>query len=105
MQERTVTYTTPWRITDDQVLLLFLRGSSIQPTQLNAGIIPAHDGVGPLHVCFGIKPVDLKQWERRLEELNITIESRVAWPGGAISLYFRDPDCHAVELATPGLWA
>lgn len=93
------------RITDDQVLLLFLRGSSVQPTQLDGGIVPAHDGAGPLHVCFGIKADELNQWEQRLEELNISIESHVTWPGGATSLYFRDPDCHAVELATPGLWA
>ena len=27
------------------------------------------------------------------------------WPRGGESLYFRDPDGHLVELATPGLWA
>ncbi|MFN0129142.1 MAG: hypothetical protein ACKV19_20930 [Verrucomicrobiales bacterium] len=36
--------------------------------------------------------------------MNIPVESRIRWPGGATSLYFRDPDGHAVELATPGLW-
>ncbi len=92
------------RIADEQVLLLFLRGSSVQPTHLHGGKIPAHDGSGPLHVCFGINSGELKQWEQRLEELGIGIESRVIWPGGATSLYFRDPDQHAVELATPGLW-
>jgi catechol 2,3-dioxygenase-like lactoylglutathione lyase family enzyme len=28
----------------------------------------------------------------------------VKWPRGGESLYFRDPDGLAVELATPGVW-
>jgi len=32
------------------------------------------------------------------------LEQQVAWPRGGTSLYFRDPDRHLVELATPGLW-
>jgi catechol 2,3-dioxygenase-like lactoylglutathione lyase family enzyme len=28
----------------------------------------------------------------------------VGWPRGGRSVYFRDPDGHSVELATPGLW-
>jgi catechol 2,3-dioxygenase-like lactoylglutathione lyase family enzyme len=93
------------RIADEQVLLLFLRGSLAQNTRVNGGTIPPHDGAGQLHVCFGIQMDELKQWEQRLAELNIAVESRVCWPGGTISLYFRDPDRHLVELATPGLWA
>ncbi|MDQ3753396.1 MAG: glyoxalase, partial [Acidobacteriota bacterium] len=27
------------------------------------------------------------------------------WNRGGTSLYFRDPDNHLLELATPGLWA
>ena len=92
------------RVADEQMLLLFLRGASAQTVPLSIGKIPAHDGAGPLHVCFGIKATDLHQWEQRLEADGIAIESRIEWPGGATSLYFRDPDGHAVELATPGLW-
>jgi len=29
----------------------------------------------------------------------------VKWSRGGESLYFRDPDDHLVELATPGIWA
>ncbi len=93
------------RIAAGQVLLFFLRGGSQQPTRLNdGGVIPAHDGSGPLHVCFGINASDLIGWERKLERFGIAVESRVRWPSGATSLYFRDPDHHVVELATPGLW-
>jgi catechol 2,3-dioxygenase-like lactoylglutathione lyase family enzyme len=92
------------RIAPEQVLLLFRRGGSVSPAVLEGGVIPAHDGAGALHVCFGIEAGEVEEWARRLREHNIAIESRVEWPGGAVSLYFRDPDGHAVELATPGLW-
>jgi catechol 2,3-dioxygenase-like lactoylglutathione lyase family enzyme len=69
------------------------------------GVFPAHDGSGPLHVCFGVAAEDLEAWQRRLEALSIPIESRIVWPGGAVSVYFRDPDGHAVEFATPGIWS
>ncbi len=92
------------RIAEEQVLLLFLRGHSLQPISLEKGFIPAHDGAGPLHICFGIAATQVNNWENRLAQFGIPIESRVTWPGGAVSLYFRDPDDHAVELATPGLW-
>ena len=92
------------RIAPEQVLLLFLRGHSTQPHEIDGGIIPGHDGSGPLHVCFGIPESELEDWGTRFAELGIAVESRVRWPGGATSLYFRDPDQHAVELATPGIW-
>ena len=91
-------------INADQVLLLFRRGVSLQPSILSGGIVPSHDGSGPLHVCFGIGEDDLEAWETKLKTLDIAVESRVRWPSGAVSLYFRDPDNHAVELATPGVW-
>lgn len=91
-------------IADDEVLLLFVRGSSLHPSHVDGGMIPSHDGSGPLHVAFGIGKDEIAPWESRLEELGIAVESRVDWPGGAVSLYFRDPDRHVVELVTPGLW-
>ena len=34
----------------------------------------------------------------------IEIESRATWRFGGRSLYFRDPEGHALELVTPGTW-
>jgi catechol-2,3-dioxygenase len=89
----------------EQALLLFHRGASADPVPGPAGgIIPGHDGSGHLHVCFAIPFGELQAWERHLAALDIPIESRLHWPAGGTSLYFRDPDRNAVEVATPGLW-
>jgi len=87
-----------------QVLLLFQRGASTSPVPIPGGMIPPHDGAGPAHVGFAIAASSLGEWETRLREKKIPIESRVTWPLGGTSLYFRDPDGHAVELLTPGVW-
>lgn len=92
------------RVASEQVLLLFLRGGSLESHQVPGGTIPPHDGTGPLHVCFLIKEDELEAWKEKLQAQGIAIESRVTWPTGAVSLYFRDPDQHAVELATPHVW-
>ena len=87
------------------VLLLFPRGGSLETVHMPGGTIPPHDGHGPLHVAFAVAADELTGWERRLEERGIAIEGRTAWPRGGQSLYFRDPDSHLLEFATPGLWA
>jgi catechol 2,3-dioxygenase-like lactoylglutathione lyase family enzyme len=86
------------------VLLLFRRGASLETTRMPGGTIPPHDGSGPLHVAFGIGTEELAAWEARLAVQNIAIEGRTDWPRGGHSIYFRDPDGHLLELATPGLW-
>jgi catechol 2,3-dioxygenase-like lactoylglutathione lyase family enzyme len=87
------------------VLLLFRRGASARGFTLPTGRIPPHDGSGPIHLAFGIAYADLDTWEARLNDMQVPIESRVDWARGGKSLYFRDPDGHSVELATPGTWA
>jgi catechol 2,3-dioxygenase-like lactoylglutathione lyase family enzyme len=91
-------------IPNRQVLLLFVHGGSTEPSQMPTGTVPAHDGRGQLHLCFGIAESELGVWETRLAACEVPIESRVQWPRGGVSLYFRDPDGHSLELATPGLW-
>jgi catechol 2,3-dioxygenase-like lactoylglutathione lyase family enzyme len=86
------------------VLLLFLRGAGLQPVAMERGFIPPHDGSGPLHIAFAIGQDEFPDWEARLGKAGIEIIGRAEWPRGGRSLYFRDPDGHLVELATPGLW-
>jgi catechol 2,3-dioxygenase-like lactoylglutathione lyase family enzyme len=86
------------------VLLLFRRGQSLTTVKLPGGTIPPHDGEGPTHVAFSIPSSDLGEWEARLSAADVEIEGRTTWPRGGHSIYFRDPDGHLLELATPGLW-
>lgn len=81
-----------------QVLLLFKQGASLT--------IPSpHDGSGELHVAFSIPASELSNWESWLGANNIPIEEKHTWDRGGVSLYFRDPDRHLLELATPGVWS
>lgn len=86
------------------VLLLFRRGGTRKPVAVDGGVIPPHDGTGPLHFAFAVPTEDLPAWEERLAESGIAIESRVHWPRGGQSVYFRDPDGNLIELITPGTW-
>jgi catechol 2,3-dioxygenase-like lactoylglutathione lyase family enzyme len=87
-----------------QVLLLFLRGSDSEGTVLPFGTIPPHGTTGVSHIGFRIPPESLAAWKARLGERGISIESEFQWPTGGISIYFRDPDDHLLELLTPGVW-
>ncbi len=87
------------RVRPGQVLLLFKRGASLGEEQ-----IPTHDGSGPLHLAFSIEESAWEAWQRQLANRKIPIESIIQWPQGGCSLYFRDPENHLVELATPGVW-
>jgi catechol 2,3-dioxygenase-like lactoylglutathione lyase family enzyme len=92
-----------------QVLLLFRRGGSTQPSPvppsvIGSGFIPPHDAQGRQHLCFSAPPSALEAWAAHLAQRGVAIESRLTWPNGGTSLYFRDPDDHSLEVATPGLW-
>ena len=87
-----------------QVLLLFRVGSSTRPSPTPFGAIPPHDGRGTQHMAFAIADSALPQWEAALAAAGVAVESRLAWDSGSTALYFRDPDGHSVELATPRLW-
>ncbi len=87
-----------------RVLLLFKRGATLVSTPVPGGIIPPHDGQGPLHIAFAIAAADYGKWRERLLGCGLTIESETQWERGGRSVYFRDPDNHLVELVTPGIW-
>lgn len=86
-------------IAEKQVLLLFKKGLSARmPT------VP-HDGDGHLHLAFAIDALQLQAWESWLADCGVDVEERRTWERGGVSLYFRDPDGHLLELATPGVWS
>jgi catechol 2,3-dioxygenase-like lactoylglutathione lyase family enzyme len=91
-------------VADKQVLLLFRSGETMTPIATPGGVIPPHNGSGRLHVAFAISRQDLGDWEKHLTAQGVAIESKVTWPAGGQSIYFRDPDRHLIELATPGVW-
>lgn len=88
-----------------QVLLLFLKGATEADFETPGGVIPGHGASGRSHLAFSIDASEFDPWLQRLVELGIAVESTVTWPGGARSIYFRDPDEHLLELITPGFWA
>ncbi len=92
-------------IADRQVLLLFRKHGTTEPVATPGGTIPPHDGDGQTHLAFAVAKAELPEWERHLSSLGVPIESRVRWDRGGESLFFRDPDGHLLEVATPGTWA
>lgn len=86
------------------VLLIFRRGAATKTVTIPGGTIPGHDGAGPLHVAFAIGKDELAGWEQHLQARDVAIEGTTDWSRGGRSIYFRDPDGHLLELATPGLW-
>jgi catechol 2,3-dioxygenase-like lactoylglutathione lyase family enzyme len=87
------------------VLLVFRKGATTQTVTLPSGTTPGHGGDGTLHVAFAIAKDELDGWEAHLASHGVVIEGRNVWERGGRSIYFRDPDGHLLELATPGLWS
>lgn len=88
-----------------QVLLLFKQGASVGQVSHEGGMLPGGiDATGPTHLTFAIAAEDYDVWEQWLGKNGLAIELRKNWELGGRSLYFRDPDGHLLELATPGVW-
>jgi catechol 2,3-dioxygenase-like lactoylglutathione lyase family enzyme len=88
-----------------QVLLLFLKGGTTHGAQTPFGFIPGHDGHGQYHMAYSIIEADIDAWRSTLKAKGIAIESETKGPRGkGHAIYFRDPDQHLIELATPSIW-
>jgi catechol 2,3-dioxygenase-like lactoylglutathione lyase family enzyme len=81
-----------------QVLLLFAKNGS-------RAMQTPHYGDGELHVAFAIRAEELTAWEDWLAGNGIAVEEKRTWELGGQSIYFRDPDRHLIEIATPGVWS
>lgn len=86
------------------VLLVFKRGASLADMENAAGVVPGHDGAGPLHMAFAIPEASYDEWLIHLRKSRTKLRGEMRWPNGGRSIYFEDPDKHVLELATPGIW-
>ncbi|MCB2128082.1 MAG: VOC family protein [Rhodobacteraceae bacterium] len=67
--------------------------------------VPPHGAKGGAgHYCFSAEPGDLAAWRDHLEQHGIEIEADFIWPGGARSLYVRDPAGNSIEFSESSLW-
>lgn len=61
-------------------------------------IPPSHGTYHRTHLAFAVDHSSLQDWRARLEDLDVGIETELAWPSGDHSLYVRDPDDNSIEL-------
>jgi catechol 2,3-dioxygenase-like lactoylglutathione lyase family enzyme len=92
-----------------QLLLLITQQKARVPSKTPGGEVPpcatgAHETLGPGHIAFAVAEEELDDWRTRLESQGVQVLSEVAWEGKGRSIYFRDPDGHLLEMATPGIW-
>jgi len=81
-----------------QVLLVCKRGASTSIADV------PHNAIGQQHVAFATSESDMDAWAARLREHGVAIDRDRRWERGGRSLYFRDPEGHTLELASPGVW-
>lgn len=86
------------------VLLVFRAEATRQPPEPGALPVPPHGAEGPGHLCFAVPEAELDPIRARLAAAGIAIERDLRWPGGARSLYVRDPAGNSIEFAPSRLW-
>ncbi len=88
----------------DTVLLIFDPAATAAGSANPALPVPGHGATGPGHFCFAANALEIAQWHDWLIAAAIPIEADFHWPGGARSIYFRDPAGNSLEIAEPRLW-
>lgn len=86
------------------VLLLFNPAETVKPPGNPDLPVPPHGARGPGHMCFAQPRAALQKTRARLLKAGVKIEAEFDWPGGARSIYFRDPAGNSLEIAEPHLW-
>lgn len=86
------------------VLLIFDPQATAQGGSNPRLPVPPHGAHGPGHLCFAASRDEMDAWRTRLEAAGHPIEADFDWPGGARSIYFRDPAGNSLEMAEPRLW-
>ncbi len=91
------------------LLLLVSHEKARVPSKSPGGDVPPclvgqGEALGAGHIAFAIAEDELAGWRTSLESKGVEVLSEVAWERAGRSLYFRDPDGHLLELATPGVW-
>ncbi|WP_337268028.1 VOC family protein [Oryzifoliimicrobium ureilyticus] len=86
------------------MLLIFNPNETVKPPEQDALQVPPHGTRGQGHICFRVSAENLDRIAIRLEAAGILIESRVSWPNGGRSIYFRDPAGNSLECAEARIW-
>ena len=86
------------------VLLIFNPAATEIPLATPGLPVPKHGARGPGHVCFSVLRDRMDEVAARLVAAGVAIEADFLWPGGARSIYVRDPAGNSVEWAEPRLW-
>lgn len=87
------------------VLLLFHRSAMEHATSPPHTVRSPRGIDSPQQLLFAIPSDAVNTWIERLQQHGIAIENRTSSAQGSESICIRDPDGHAVELVTPGLWS
>ncbi|KAA2317382.1 glyoxalase/bleomycin resistance/extradiol dioxygenase family protein [Pseudooceanicola sediminis] len=88
----------------DMVLLIFNPARTVLGGSNPDLPVPAHGAHGQGHLCFAATAAELTYWVDRLTSAGYPIEADFHWPGGARSIYLRDPAGNSLEFAEPRLW-
>ncbi|MDF2369948.1 MAG: VOC family protein [Rhizobiaceae bacterium] len=86
------------------MLLIFNPAETVKPSHNPDMPVPVHGAHGAGHMCFAATGSQLDDIATSLRQGGVAIEADFQWPGGARSIYVRDPAGNSIEFAEPRLW-